>query len=289
MTDAPNSRTAATAPSTTTRGPWSPPIASTATFRRDGAPSPLVIGMWSTAVTSRLGPLDRHDLPALVVPAVRANPMRQLRLATLRAHRARGRRELVMRAALSAACLRMASFRKRHRVLLVRKPRSQVFEGGQPGIRRALLALALDHISVPAANATEPTTALAAERLHGKRERRLGLDQGADIDLVSVVEVHVEVVRGQLDVVCGGRTRHEPDVEGNRDLRGRRLEAAPARLRHGRPRPAGHENVRAVALEAEVHVQEPPGRVFVDRAERTRVRDGQPLGRDIWNPDDHAS
>jgi MAF protein len=37
MTDAPNSRTAATAPSTTTAGPWSPPMASTAIFMRSPA------------------------------------------------------------------------------------------------------------------------------------------------------------------------------------------------------------------------------------------------------------
>src|SRR5207245_1222999 len=118
-------------------------------------------------VTSRLGALDGHDLPPLVVPAVRADPMRQLGLAALRTDRTRGCRELVVGAALPAARLGMASFRQRHRILLVRKPRSQVLEGGQPGIRRALSALALDHISVPAANPTEPKTAFAAQRLHG--------------------------------------------------------------------------------------------------------------------------
>src|SRR5437899_657470 len=65
MTEAPNSRTAATAPSTTTAGPWSPPMASTATFR--------------------LGPFDGDDLPALVVAAMGADPVRQLDLAALRA------------------------------------------------------------------------------------------------------------------------------------------------------------------------------------------------------------
>src|SRR2546429_2952633 len=94
MTEAPNSRTAATAPSTTTAGPWSPPMASTATFR--------------------LGPFDGDDLPALVVAAMGADPVRQLDLAALRAEGARRRRELVVGAALAPARLRVASFRQRH-------------------------------------------------------------------------------------------------------------------------------------------------------------------------------
>src|SRR5256885_11154614 len=45
MTEAPNSLTAATAPATTTAGPWSPPIASTAIFIRAGWPFALAIFM----------------------------------------------------------------------------------------------------------------------------------------------------------------------------------------------------------------------------------------------------
>ena len=56
----------------------------------------------------------------------------------------------------------------------MRKPRSQVLEGSQPWIRRALGALALDHIPVAAANLAEPKTAFAAQRLHGERQGRLG-------------------------------------------------------------------------------------------------------------------
>src|SRR5207247_1785465 len=78
----------------TAAGPWSPPMASTATFR--------------------LGPCDGDDLPALVVTAVRADSVRQLDLAALRTERARRRRELVMRAAFAPARLRVASFRQRH-------------------------------------------------------------------------------------------------------------------------------------------------------------------------------
>src|SRR2546426_395921 len=119
MTEAPNSRTAATAPATTTAGPWSPPMASTATFR--------------------LGPFDGDDLPTLVVAAVRADSVRQLDLAALRTERARRRGELVVRAALAPARLRVASFRQRHGgVSLARASRRQVSEYGQPRVRRAV-------------------------------------------------------------------------------------------------------------------------------------------------------
>src|SRR5215510_16350835 len=67
-------------------------------------------------VGPRLRPFDGDDLPALVVPAVRADPVGQLRLATLRAYRARGRSELVVGATLAAARLRMSSFRQRHAI-----------------------------------------------------------------------------------------------------------------------------------------------------------------------------
>src|SRR5438094_8106184 len=93
MTEAPNSRTAATAPATTTAGPWSPPMASTATFR--------------------LGPFDGDDLPTLVVAAARADSVRQLDLAALRTERARRRGALVARGALAPARLRAGSRRPR--------------------------------------------------------------------------------------------------------------------------------------------------------------------------------
>src|SRR5205809_6921153 len=61
-----------------------------------------------------LGPFDGDDLPALVVAAMGADPVRQLDLAALRAEGARRRRELVVGAALAPARLRVASFRQRH-------------------------------------------------------------------------------------------------------------------------------------------------------------------------------
>src|SRR5687767_3401284 len=61
-----------------------------------------------------LSPFDRDDLPSFVVAAVGADAMRELGLPALRAHRAGGRGELVVRPALSAARLGMSSFGQRH-------------------------------------------------------------------------------------------------------------------------------------------------------------------------------
>src|SRR2546426_579594 len=158
MTEAPNSRTAATAPATTTAGPWSPPMASTATFR--------------------LGPFDGDDLPTLVVAAVRADSVRQLDLAALRTERARRRGELVVRAALAPARLRVASFRQRHGgVSLARASRRQVSEYGQPRVRRAIPASAGHYVPVPAADGAQAQTVLTAEWLH--RRRQAGSEKGA--------------------------------------------------------------------------------------------------------------
>jgi hypothetical protein len=67
-------------------GPWSPPMASTGDFH--GCPG--------RRPNARLDRFDSGDLAALVVPAVRADAVRQLGLATLRAHRARGLGQLVV-------------------------------------------------------------------------------------------------------------------------------------------------------------------------------------------------
>src|SRR5207247_1197721 len=147
-----------TRPPTTTAGPWSPPMASTATFR--------------------LGPFDGDDLPTLVVAAVRADSVRQLDLAALRTERARRRGELVVRAALAPARLRVASFRQRHGgVSLARASRRQVSEYGQPRVRRAIPASAGHHVPVPAADGAQAQTVLTAARLHRERERRPRFEQ----------------------------------------------------------------------------------------------------------------
>src|SRR5207245_3064437 len=87
----PNSRHAATAPSTTTAGPKSPPMASTAIF----------IGRGSLA--SKLLALDRDDFSALVVAALQADLVGHLHFPALWTDGPRGHSHLVMGAALAPA------------------------------------------------------------------------------------------------------------------------------------------------------------------------------------------
>src|SRR5262249_58117735 len=112
------------------------------------------------------------------------------------------------------------------RFLLAREPRSQIFKGRQTGIRGPLLAVTLNQVPVATANRTEPKTPLATQGLHRQGQRRLGLDENADVDLVLVVEVDVQVVRGQLDAVGGGRTPDEPHLEDGRYRYGHPLPTA---------------------------------------------------------------
>src|SRR2546427_57899 len=187
----PITRAAAPAPATATAGAWSPPMASTATFR--------------------LGPFDGDDLPTLVVAAVRADSVRQLDLAALRTERARRRGELVVRAALAPARLRVASFRQRHGgVSLARASRRQVSEYGQPRVRRAIPASAGHHVPVPAADGAQAQTVLTAEWLHRERERRLRFDQDVEVEVVLRVARDVEAVGGGLGSGRGGRSRGHP-------------------------------------------------------------------------------
>src|SRR5258705_6187773 len=99
--ETPCSRAATTAPSTTTAGPKSPPIASSAIFMGEGPARTLLA-------------LDGENLASLVETAVRADLMRELHLAALGAEGAGARDHLVVRAALLAASSRVASLGQRH-------------------------------------------------------------------------------------------------------------------------------------------------------------------------------
>src|SRR5437868_9419067 len=137
-----------------------------------------------------LGAFDGDDLPAFVIAAMRADAMRQLRLAALRAHRAGRRGQLVVRPALAAAGLGMSSFRQRHDSPLwsfVMESRGQVLERGQARIGRSFRAGAGDEIAIAAAHGAKAPAVLAAERLHRQRERRLALHETRQIDLVVIV------------------------------------------------------------------------------------------------------
>src|SRR5262249_6448074 len=117
--------------------------------------------------------------------------------------------------------------------------------------------------------------------------RRRGREGNGNVDLVLVVEVDVQVVRGQLDAVGGGRTRDEPHIEDGRNRDGHRLETAAARLRHRRADLAGHEDLGPVPLQAKLDPPEPPRRVSEDGPERPHFSDAQPLFRYVGNTNDH--
>src|SRR6266581_904475 len=104
----PNSRAAVTAPSTTTAGPKSPPIASTAIFIGRGPPVRALLA------------LDCENFPPLVEAALGTDLVRQLHFPTLRADGARGRGHLVVRPALAPARLRVASLWQRHELVAPR-------------------------------------------------------------------------------------------------------------------------------------------------------------------------
>src|SRR5262245_10576389 len=174
------------------------------------------------------------------------------------------------------------------RSLLAREPRSQIFQGRQTRIRRPLLAITLNQVPVATANRTEPETPLATQGLHRQGQRRLRLDENADVDLVLVVEVDVQVVRCELDAVGGGRTWHQSYVDGGGDRDRDGLEAAAARLRHCRADLAGHEDLDPVPLQAKLDPLEPPGRVSVDGPEGAHLGHAQALCRYIGNPNDHG-
>src|SRR5262245_40108428 len=103
----PNSRAAATAPSTTA-GPKSPPMASTAIFIARGLRAPSLLA------------LDGENFPALIESALGADLVRHLHLAALRAHRAGRRGHLVVRSTLAAPRLRVASLWQRHLLMAPR-------------------------------------------------------------------------------------------------------------------------------------------------------------------------
>src|SRR5437867_3998069 len=119
------------------------------------------------------------------------------RLSTLRTHRPRRHGELVMRAALAAPRLAVASFRQRHResfLSSVMGAAGEIAERGQPGVGRSRLTRAGRRVAVDPADGAQPATLRPAQRLHRKRQRRFGLDEHVQVQLVVVVEVEVQVV-----------------------------------------------------------------------------------------------
>src|SRR6266545_6478723 len=104
-----NSRQAATAPSTTTRGPRSPPIASTATRGKRPDDGTFVAFASVSGFPAPLDLFHSDDLLALVVPALRADPVRELGLVAVRTEGQSGRLEVIVGAAGRRAGLGMTA------------------------------------------------------------------------------------------------------------------------------------------------------------------------------------
>src|SRR6266542_3564797 len=148
---------------------------------------------------------DGDDFAALVVAALRADPVRQLGLVALRARRRRLRFEEVMRAARAGAGLRMAALWIWHRLLL----NDLLFRQLLPdGLQRAPAlvnhrALARARLAVPirAALRAEPEAALVAQRLHRNRElnrlRRELLQRKRPLR----EKLHIELVAADLELL----------------------------------------------------------------------------------------
>ncbi len=103
-----NSRAASTLPSTSGRGAWSPPMASTAM---------VIMGFLSARLREKnLKSLRCRFLSrfALIVSAMRANLVRLLHFVAVRTLRQRGLRQKVVRPPGAGASLRMPSFWVRH-------------------------------------------------------------------------------------------------------------------------------------------------------------------------------
>ena len=162
-----------------------------------------------------------------------------------------GRGELVVRAALAparlasgvvsaAACEVLSSQRSW-------KSRGQVLEGGQARVGRPRSRTrTATTLRLPPHTGHRPRQSVAAQRLHGQRERRLGLDRRAPRSSSSLcVEVEVEIVGGPARRCrrCAGRGTSRTSTRGVTSTR-KRLQAAAARLRHRRPELAAHERRR---------------------------------------------
>src|SRR3990170_4288269 len=285
----PNSRAAVTAPSTTTAGPKSPPMASTAIFIGRGAPVRALLA------------LDREDFPPLVEAALGADLVRQLDLPALRADRARGRGHLVVRPALAPARFRMASLWQRHLFGaplpgsrarpsgLFGQPVGQALERRPPRVGGGR-AGARGRVPVRAARRAETAAALAAERLHRQSQRGLGLEQGVEIDLVVFVDVRLEVVPAQLALLAPhGRAGHEARVHVGVHRRLVRLEAARADLGHARPHPPMDEQDIAVLVHGELSLLEAPGAVLERLRKGLGAFEPEPFLGNLGDPDDHGS
>src|SRR5258708_2080005 len=270
-----NSRQAATAPSTTTRGPRSPPIASTATRGKRADGGTLAVAFAS--VSGFPAPLDlfhSDDLLALVVPALRADPVRELGLVAVRTEGQSGRLEVIVGAAHGRAGLGMTALGIRHERfssagrpgLQRRAPCSMagggrlrgslaenLAEGCEPLVHHRLrrLAIAASGVAVHPAGRAQPAAVLTAQATQRQGQVHLLAHHLAQVDAVMVVvgDDHVAVRELDLLLLLVGvglsPARHEEQVEILVELFHERFQAPPPKEAQPRlhPPPAMHRLV----------------------------------------------
>src|SRR5882672_3344966 len=206
-----SSCSACAAPSTSTRGALSPPIASSA--------------MRITSV------LDGHPLLTLVVAAGRADPVRLLHVSAARARLQRGRRRLVVRAARALLALRCSALRYRHTSSssLGAGLALEGFERLPPGIggRRAAAGARVQVLTTPRAQAAAVFTAQQEPR---DVEQQFLADGRGEIDLSRVRRQRIGV-----RIVPGPRVLGKQGAGLGRYIRGHRRQTAPALPGHHRP------------------------------------------------------
>src|ERR1043165_3066481 len=150
---------------------------------------------------------DGDNFAAFVVSALRADPVRQLGLVTLRARRRRLRFEEVVRAARAGAGLGMAAFWIWHRstpglnVFLLRQLLPDVLQRAPALVDDRALTRACLPVPIRAALCAEAETALLTQRLHRNRELNLLRRKLLQRNRPLRVKLHVELVRGDLDVL----------------------------------------------------------------------------------------
>src|SRR5260221_2171734 len=221
---------ATSAPSTTTDGPASPPMASIA-IRIAAGSCQLPASSWKRDAGGWNLFFDRLDLPAGVIAAVTAHLVRELHFVALRTLAAADRRQRVVRPALGRAGLRMSAFGIRHRSAT---PLFLTSLGGGPSFvphlaarsrpfglpsGARLLAVAILHETLqhrqpwigplgragagplvqirPAVHAQAFAHGLA-QRFHRQREHELLVHQLAEVDRVFPVEGGRQIVFGDF-------------------------------------------------------------------------------------------
>src|SRR6059058_175317 len=189
-----SSRSACTAPSTSTRGALSPPIASSA--------------MLITSV------FDRHPLLAAVVAAGRAHVVRPLQITAARARLERDVRRLVVGAAGAFLPFGGPSLGYGHGIVLC-SVAGLAFEGGEglPAGIAGRRTAAGARIQVLAAARAQPAAVLPAYDPLRRRQQQLLSHRGPQVDLRGVARqgVAVRVLQG-VGILRkqGANVRHDP-------------------------------------------------------------------------------